>query len=232
MFGWADRATKATLRHNIGGENPGRVFTIGFGQYEVTVPDDREADVTYQSPYYRSSNPRDTFPNMEIRDGEMRLPLEDIVSTILARVEPAEIAVALWGDDGVRTEFMDALVTRYNERNICDGDRRKFLAGVKEAVHSKALDQLAASMASLEYAIAKNYYLHSKISAINETLAHYGVTRPPRGDETEPQPLRIQDESQIGEFKIGGTAWNEARDHWRGEVLRQFPMPVPEKEVA
>jgi hypothetical protein len=232
MFGWNERPTKADVKHLIGGENPARVVEVGYGHYEVTIPDDPQADITYRVPYHRRSNPRDTFPNMEIRDGEMRLPLEDIVSTILARVEPAEVAVALWQDDAVKAEFMEALARRYSERGLDDGDRREFLANVKEAVHDAALDKLASAMAGMEYAIAKNYYLHSRISEINDTLAHYGVTRPPRGDETEPQPLRIRDESQLGEFKIGGTAWNEARDYWRREVGRQFPLPVRESESA
>jgi hypothetical protein len=226
MFGWHDRATKAELKHRIGGDSPCRVVSVGHGTYEVTIPDDPEIDVTYQSPYRRPSDPRQTFPNMEVRDGEMRIPLDDIVGAILARVEPREIAVALWQDDEVKAEFMDALAVRYSERGLGDGDRRKFLASVKEAVHDAALDKLASAMAGLEYAIAKNYYLHTEIRRINDTLEHYGVTRPPRGDEVGPQPLRIKDESHVGEFKIGGTAWNEARDHWRAEIRERFPAPA------
>jgi hypothetical protein len=228
MFGWSEKPTKAEVKHLIGGENPARVVSIGHGHYEVTIPDDPEAEVTYKLPYYRSGDPRQTFPNMEVREGEMRIPLDDIVSAILARVEPVEVAAALWQDNDVKAEFMDALATRYSERGIDDGDRRKFLADVKEAVHDKALDRLAGSMASLEYAIAKNYYLHSRIREINDMLRHYDVRRPARGDETEPQLIQIRDEQHLGEFKIGGTAWNEARDFWRREVGRQFPTPVLE----
>jgi hypothetical protein len=226
MFGWNDRPTKAELKHRIGGDSPARVVAVGYGHYEVTIPDDPEADVTYKKPYYRTGDPRSVFPGMEVRDGELRLPLEDITSIILSRVQPAEVAVALWQDDEVKAEFMDALCKRWSERGLGDEDRRKFLSDIKEAVHDEALDKLASAMSSLEYAIAKNYYLHSQIRAINDTLEHYGVTRPPRGDEEGPQPLRIKDESQVGEFKIAGTAWNEARDYWRREVLRQFPRPA------
>lgn len=224
MFGWSDRATKAEVKHLIGGDNPARVVSVGYGHYEVTIPNDPEADVTYRIPHYRNSDPRQTFPNMEVRDGELRLPLEDIVSSILARVEPVEIAKALWQDDDVKAEFMEALSERYMEGGLNDADRRRFIDKVKDAVHNAALDKLANSMASMEYAVAKGFYLHSQITAINDTLAHYGVTRPPRGDEDGPQPLRIKDESHVGEFKIGGAAWNEARDYWRSEVRAQFPI--------
>ncbi len=228
MFGWDDRATKAEVKHLIGGDKPARVVTIGWGQYEVTIPDDPEADVTYQKPrHYYASDPRQTFPNMEVRDGEMRFPLDDLVSAVLARVKPVEIAPSLWSDDDVKELLMEALATRYSELGIGDGDRRKFLASVKEAVHSAALDNLANVMAAREYALAKSYYLYSEISRINDTLAHYDVTRPPRGDEEGPQPLRIKDEGSTTEFKISGTAWNESREFWRAEVLRQFPLAEP-----
>ena len=225
MFGWNERATKAEIKHRIAGENPARVVSVGYGHYEVTIPDDPEADVTYRTPYNRASDPRQTFPNMEVRDGELRLPLEDIVSSILARVEPTDIAVALWGNSDVRELFIEALITRYSEMNVGDADRRKVLDGLKEAVHSKALDHLAAKMAALEYSVTKRAYLYHEINRINETLAHYEVTQPPRGDEEGPQPLRIRHEDHLPELKIGGTAWNEAREYWRAEVLRQFPRP-------
>ena len=230
MFGWSDRPTKAEVKYLGGGESPARVVTVGWGQFEVTIPSDQDADITWKKPYGVTGDPRQTFPNMEVRDGEMRIPLEDVVSSILARVDPAEIAVALWSNDEVRAQFVEAMVTRYSEMNVGDADRRRVLDGIKEAVHSKALDILASKMASLEYSVAKQSYLHTQIRDINDTLAHYEVTRPPRGDEEGPQPLRIKDESQVPEFKIGGIAWNEARDFWRAEVLRQFPVPADDPE--
>lgn len=226
MFNWNDRPTKAEVKHYIGGDKPARVLTIG--QYEITVPaDDPEADITYTVPSrFRDSDPRGAFPNMEVRDGEMRIPLDDIVSAILARVEPVEVAVALWANDEVRDEFVSAMVERYSQMNVGDPDRRKVLDGLQEAVHSKALDTLSSKMASLEYSVSKRSYLHSEIDRINETLAYYEVTRPPRGDEVGPQPLRIKGEQQVPEFAITGIAWNRAQAFWRAEVLRQFPMPA------
>jgi hypothetical protein len=225
MFGWNDRPTKAEVKYLIGGDKPARVLMIG--QYEIRIPtDDPNADVMYTVPSRVDGNPRTAFPNMEVCDGEMRIPLDDIVSSILARVEPTDIAVALWADDDVREQFIEAMVTRYSEMNVGDADRRKVLLGLQQAVHSAALDTLAKAMASLEYNISKRCYLHQEISRINDTLEHYGVTRPPRVDEEGPQPLRIKDEGQVPEFKISGTSWNEAREFWRTEVLRQFPMPV------
>jgi len=151
MFGWNEKPAKAEVKHRIGGDMPARVVSVGYGQFEVTIPDDPEQDVTYKKPYGYRGRPQDTFPNMEVQDGSLTIPLDDIVSSILARVEPADIAVALWADKDVRDCFIEAMTTRYSQMNIGDADRRQFLAQVKEAVHSKALDGLAEKMAKLEY---------------------------------------------------------------------------------
>lgn len=223
MFGWNEKPSRAEVHHLIGGDNPARVVTIGYGQYEVTIPNDPEADVTYRKPSYTSGDPRQTFPNMEVRDGAMEIPLDDIVSAVLARVKPHEIAVALWADDEVRSEFIHAMATRYSEMNIGDADRRKFLAEVKEAVHSKALDRLGDAMAKLEYEYSGRFSVWQEVGKINDTLIHYEVTRPPRGEEEGPQPLRMTDPTNGDQFKIGGEVWTEARSHWREEVARLFP---------
>lgn len=58
MFGWNDRATTAEVKYRIGGEKPGRVVSVGWGTYEVTVPDDPNADVTYRGPHHTNRDPR------------------------------------------------------------------------------------------------------------------------------------------------------------------------------
>jgi|GEM_PF-5805845 len=229
MFGWNEKPTVAEVKYHLEGDTPARVVAIGHGSYEVTIPHDPAADVTYKHIRQTYGDPRKTFPNMEVADGEMRIPLDDIVSAVLARVKPADIAVALWADDEVREEFIYAMTTRYSSDNISDADRRKFLSEVKEAVHSAALDKLGNAMAKLEYECAKRFSVWEEVSRINNTLEHYEVTRPPRGEEDGPQPLRMADPTNGKEFTIGGQAWNDARDHWREEVLRLFPSNPPER---
>ncbi len=229
MFGWNEKATVAEVKYLIGGESPARVVTVGYGAYEVTIPNDPDGDVTYRKPREIYSDPRKTFPNMEVVDGSMRIPLDDIVSAVLARVKPAEIAVALWADEEVRSEFIYAMTERYSSMNVGDADRRKFLNEVKETVHSKALDRLGNAMAKMEYDYSGRFSVWREVEAINNTLEHYGVTRPPRGDEDGPQPLRIADPTRNEQFSIGGKVWNEARDHWRDEVARLFPSLCEEE---
>lgn len=230
MFGWSDRPTNVEVRNFIGGEDPAATFTVG--QYEIIlrgpamVPD-MELSVSYTVPgrsKLTDYHGKSTFPNMEVSDGVLRLPVDDIVEAVLSRVEPSEIALVLWRDADVRERFIEAMATHYDDA-LSDADRRAFLAKVKEAVHSAALDKLAGKMAEREYGHAERFSVYQEVGNVNSTLAAYEVTRPPRAGEEGPQPLRMRDPTQGGEFRIGGEAWTEARSFWRGEVGKQFPLP-------
>ena len=244
MFGWSERATKASVKHFIGGECPAVVYQIG--RYEVTIPGD-EISVTYRTPDRDSRDPRTTFPHMEVTDGEIRIPVSDLVGEVLSRVEPVDAAQALWQDDAVREEFMSCLVTRYSQQDVGDADRRKFLAGVREAVHEKALDRLADSMAKIEYDVARIAHFYDEVRRINQTLRDLEVTvmRSAKNDVGEwvqvPSILQFDERERkldadgkptngFGELAVAGRAWQDARAFWRDEVRRQFPMPAPEVE--
>lgn len=238
-WGWNERPTKADVKYLISGDAPKVVYKVG--QYEVTVPGD-EQEVTYCVPHQRGHDPREIFPNMDVRDGELRLPITDLVDTILSRIEPVELARALWQNDEVKAEFMSCLTTRYNESGIGGGDRRKFIAEVKEAIHDKALDTLASTMAKLEYEMDRRANHYHEINRINDTLREkdvkVGRSRKDDAGEwfTEMVPLQFDqldrsiknEESGFtrGELEIGGKAWEEARAFWRAEVVKRFPAPA------
>lgn len=226
MFDWPNRPTKVEAQHRITGDNPRRVFQIG--KYRVEVPDDPEADATYHVPSYgrgEPTEPRAHFPNMEVRDGEMRIPLEDFAAAVLSRVEPTEIAVALWQDADVRAEFMDALTRRWNERGIDDGDRRKFLAGIKEAIHSKALDEFAYTAQKLERAFGAKWFFYHEVNSVNQRLHEAGY------EDREGNPIRLRHEDSDPVFKISGANWNEAREHWRQEAEKMIAAPAEVEEA-
>lgn len=237
MYGWNEKPTKATTHQFIGGENPRAVYEIG--QYEVTVegssPDNHPA-VTYKHKYRQTTDPRHTLPNMEIADGEIRIPVTDLVGEALKRLEPVDLAKALWTEQEVRDEFMYCLSTRYTESGIGDADRRKFLAGVKEAVHSKALDALASAMAKCEWELSKIANHYDEVRRINDFLRERDI----RNSKGEIVQLNTRDHSikneagnfQRGELEVSGKAWEEARAYWRDEVVKRFPSAEPELEPA
>lgn len=247
MFGWNDRPTKAKVRHRIGGDAPAVVYEVG--RHHVTVPvADAEAEapeVTFRSDYYGGS-PREAFPNMTVCDGEMRIPFSDLVDLVLSRAEPAEIAVALWENEDVRNEFIYAMTTRYSEMNIGDADRRKFLHGVKEAVHDKAVDCLVSRLSTIEYAITREAHHYDEIHRINGVLRELNVTTPRTiwsddGEAVGTEQVLVQFDERsrgatvnglagLGDLAIGGRAWEEARAFWREEAFKFFQAPVKPDE--
>ena len=246
-WNWNGRPTKADIKHRIGGEKAATVYSIG--KYLVTVPGEEELEVTFTVPSERG-NPRESFPNLQVADGELRLPVTDLVEVILARIAPVELAAALWQNDEVKEAFMDCLKTRYNEQGIDDADRRKFIAEVKEAIHDKALDVLAGKMASLEHEINRRSHGFQEIHRINETLRQFDVKTKrfvgygEKGGKTgepvyEEVPLQFNMLDRPtpdgkggwthGELEVAGKSWEEARAYWRKEISKRFPAP-PEPE--
>ncbi|MFC6792731.1 hypothetical protein ACFQE0_26125 [Methylobacterium komagatae] len=168
------------------------------------------------------------------------------MDTVLSRIEPAEIARALWANDEVKAAFMDCLADRWCEGGIDDKDRRAFLARVQEAVHGAALDRLAKQMAEAEYELTRRAHHVDEVWRINETLREKDVRvlRSVRGDDGErtTQMVLLQFDDRchavrkddgtavLGDFQIGGRSWTEAREFWRAEVLKRFPTPVASAE--
>lgn len=224
MFGWPDKPTKVEPKYVHGGDNPARIFEIG--KYQVTVPDDPEATVTYHVPHYRhgQSDPRTTFPNMEVSDGEVRFPVEDLVPVILSRLDPVDLARALWQNEDVKAEFMSCLTERWSEGGIGDADRRKFLASIKEAIHSKALDAFAYTAQKLERAFGQKWFFYHEIHRVNDGLREAGF------EDRDGNPIRLRHEDSDPAFRIGGEHWNDAREHWRAEAARMFAIPADETE--
>lgn len=235
MFGWANRPTKAAVKHFIGGDEPKAVYKVG--QYEVTVPGS-ELEITYSVPYHRQTDPRSVFPGMEVTDGEIRIPVVDVVDEILSRISPVELALALWQDNDVKAEFISCLTENYNNGNILDADRRSLIDGVKAAIHSAALDRLAGTMSKLEWEVNQRSHFYQEIQRINETLKHYEVmvdryVTDDNGNRVLKKvhleftaidrPAKTETGFEKGELEIGGKAWNEAREFWRNEVMKRFP---------
>lgn len=237
-WNWNERPTKAQTKHHIGGDSPAVVYAVG--KYEVTVPGE-EREITYRVPSHSPTDPRHSMPNMEITDGEIRIPVTDLVSEVLSRIDPVELAQALWQNEDVRREFVECAITQYSQMGIDDQDRRALLRGLKEAVHSAALDCLIHKAASAEFEVCRQAGHWEEIRRINGVLRERNITvertiwkdgqaagtedvllqfnerdRPVQGDDGRFAP---------GLFEVGGLAWNEARDFWRRTVLEKFPGP-------
>lgn len=235
MYGWNDRPYKVESRTRIEGDDPRNIYEIG--RYNVAIHDD--GSVAYWNRYGHSSDPRSVMPNMDVVDGEIRIPVSDLVGEALKRLEPADLAKALWVEREVRDEFMDMLTNHYYGE-MDDGERRIFLTKVQSELHDRIVDKLADKMASLEYNLSKKWYLHDKIGAVNHYIRHINeilADKDVRRSDGEPLQFSdvgfgfVQDEDNDPDFKIGGTSWNEARAFWRKEIVERFPGPADDTET-
>ena len=211
MSWYSDRPSFVDSKLTVGlGDEAYQVYKIG--RYDVHVYVDGK--VACKRAYGYNGKPTDTFPNMEISDGILQIPIEDIADQVLARAEPQEIARALWQNDEVRAQFMECLVDGFD--GLTDDDRRTFVAKVKDAVHSKALDRAASALSALEYDAGKRFSFWKELHAINDRLRDLDVRR------HDGSLLQMIDPTSSDQFKISGQVWNEARDHWRHEIRQVF----------
>lgn len=204
-----------------------------YGSVEFRVP--AGTPVTRETRRdYRGVNgdPRLTLPNMEIREGAMVIPITDIVDEIIARADPVDLAEALWQNAMVRERFIECMSERYTQGGIDDADRRALLGKVSAVVHDQALDRLADIMARTEYETVRRYAFWQETGRINDTLRNHDIktSRSVRNDDgtwgTELVLLQMHLDPEAE--KVGGKNWTEAREFWRKEVLRQFPLPADE----
>lgn len=208
-----------------------------YGAFEYRVPAGTPVTREHKQRNYRTDNtdPRSTFPNMEVTDGALVLPITDIIDEIIARADPVDLAEALWQHEEVRERFIECMSERYTQGGIEDKDRRALLAKVGAVVHGQALDRLADAMVGLErQAVRRAAYWH-EVGRINDTLRDLDIktSRSVKNDdgtwgtELVLLQMRIDPEAEM----VNGKVWQEAREFWRKEVLRQFPMPPqPEPE--
>lgn len=230
---------------SVKSERRGTVHSLN--DFDITVWEDGE--VTARRKYYATSDPRKHFPNMEVSGGSISLPIEDLVSFILERIKPAELAEGLIADTEVREQLIYALAHRYGTDHVTDTDRRKFLTEVKEAVHSKALDAAVTALNRKEDNLRSNYdYYRWKKIELGHYKSIYEYVCMLLGSILKDDPMS---ENRLVAFKNAhiapdkleeyirgerdpvvmesvGAQWRESRDYWRRRLEELFPAPVQE----
>ena len=220
MFAWNDRAMKLEHKGSVkSGDGPIRQ-TYACGKYTIEIQSDDEVEVSARVPRYGHSENMD----LSVSDGEIRIPVAEMVPVILSRLEPAEIAQELWSDDSVKAEFTELFVERYGS-GFSDADRRGFLAEVKESVHSKALDDAISKLQSLERRYGEKWFFYHEIHRINDALADGGYK------DRDGSPLRMRHSPDDDAFSVGGKTWVDARQHWQ-ETLTEMFLPDAELSVV
>lgn len=157
MINWPQKPTTIESTLTVNGVPHYRV-----GRYTVAINREHEnLSVSYWASDRQSrTDPRSVLPNMAIDDGVLRIDLEDLVELIVQRAEPAELARALWTDEGVREAFLEALVQSWNNDHVTDSDRRKLLARVKETVYEETVRETLDVLSSAEFETVRQTELH------------------------------------------------------------------------
>ena len=234
-YGYEEAETKLeTHQYEKGEDGLSAVFTLGSYKIRVQIHDENnQPKVTYsRDDRYRSSDPRKTFPNMEVRDGMFILPVEDLTSEILSRCEPKDLARALWANDEVKAEFMYCMTERYTDGAFNNQDRREFLHKIQVAILADATSNLSDRFAESEFNFCKMKYFWDQVNAANQTIKIaedrvrqcLGHNHPDYSGDLF-TITRIKEDGSDPLTKIGGTAWNESRDYWRAKISELFPDP-------
>jgi hypothetical protein len=183
-------------------------------------------------PIHRSATPE---MRIEVHDGELRLPLEDLVPQVLDRLDVADLAQMICADEGARRVILDALARRYNEMGVEDADRRHWLAAVQSEVHDKKLDELTYAMTRIEHAVAQMGYRAMGDIHYDNVLRHELERAGLDAEAALERSQRFRPNQHLVDFKPyvatighGQDAWNDARDYWRSQLATLFPhVEVP-----
>lgn len=220
-----------------------------LNEFDITVWEDGE--VTARRKHYVSSDPGKHFPNMTVSDGAINFPIEDLVSFILDRITPAELADGIMADDEARQALVEKMAERYASPEFTDADRRAFLTKVQQQIHAKAVDRAIERLNAFETAHRSrlDYYRWKAVelghyTGLYEkyTEALYELREAGKLDDAGVQQRKkyLTTPDQLAEHikhhrdpvvtESVGPEWRESRDFWRTELMKFFPEPPTSTE--
>lgn len=238
-----DRPSTLKVDHDV--EINGRNGTIySLNEFDITIWEDGE--VTANRKYYVKTGPDKYFPNMSVSDGAINLPIEDLVSFILDRITPSELADGIMADDEARASLVEKMAERYASPGFEDADRRTFLTKVQQQIHAKSIDRAIERLNSREensrsrddYYRWKSVELgHYRGLVESYTEALYELREAGKLDDDSVLWRKAQhiDPDRLAEYikenrdpvvtESVGPQWHESRDYWRKELMKFFPEP-------
>lgn len=214
------------------------------GSYRISVPTDTEQPARVAHRYHSYSGETNMLPHLSFSgEGDLVIPIEDLVHVILSRAYPEELAEALWRNDEVRERFMNCMVHHYSE-SLTEAERRRFLAQVQGVVHSATLDRVHEQLYKLENEgrRATSYERWKKAESIlyrhlYEWTAALELTEEQRKQLefkfTKPEQLDrdLQTRQDPIDLESVGPEWHASRDYWRARLAEVFPGPdIPAAE--
>jgi len=245
---WGNRAYAADVTVDADGL---RHFDVG--SHTVTIPTDPDQPILTAHKYRSWSSPKDNpIPNMHFTDGEMVIPIEDILDLLLRRVPADELAEGLWKDESVRRCFINNLLQDYGS-SIDDDERRMVLDKMQKPIYAKSLDRAITRLNEIESNLrAKShrnrweqaqYGHYTGIYTAMRELQLYIREKFNLGEEEIPWAAKMErfmTPERFGEWikdaadpvtqESVGQSWTESRNFWREKLLEAFPEPPKDFE--
>lgn len=233
---YQDRPSTLKVEHEIvNNDRKGTVHSLN--DFQITVWEDGE--VTAQRKYYAKSDPQSTFPNMTVTEGQINLPIDDLVEFILAKITPYELAEGIILDDEARSALFDKMAERYNDPGFTDVDRREFLTKVQQQVYAIAVDRAVERLNKAEegHRTRDDYYRWKKVEIGHyRGLYEFAARLVDRTDtfreefaqcHTHPDKLLawLDERRDPSVMESIGPQWHESRDYWRKRLEEFFPEP-------
>lgn len=224
MFGWNGTPQKVECKRI---SNGCKIYEVG--RWDVMVHEDGEVQCVARNGH--STDPRQTFENMTIEDGEMRIPISDMVGEVLKRAHPVDLAQALWSNSEVKEAFMDALVHYYNT-DLGPHDQTKFLFKIKESIHDNIVYRVRTLLEERERRLMEIAHRMFSVETMNRRMEVIEAELRVRLQEPDFHMPRFMLPTEEGlDLGWSGNVINEARDHWRKVMEERFPgpeEPIPE----
>lgn len=235
---YQDRESTLKVDHEIT-INDRRGAKYSLNDFDITVWAD--GAVTAKRKYYTSSSPNKHFPNMTVEDGAISLPIEDLVSFILERITPSELADGIIGDDEAREALVHKMSERYSSPTFLQGDRRAFLTQVQQQVYAEVLDRVIERIHNAEAnkrsqddyyrfkAIEIGWYKGLYEHALRLVEGSPEKTRALTECHSSPDQLAayIKENRDPIAMESVGPQWHESRDFWRKKLMELIPEPAP-----
>lgn len=200
-----------------------------IGEYQVGI-NKETGEVTYRDRTNHRGNHHDeikeTFPNMTCSNGELRIHVADVVTEILKRMEPVEIAQALWKAEDVRKEFIYCMTAYYSSDDITNKERVEFLHSVKEEVHSSNMRKLVNAMVNIESELGRRSFFYQEVNSANDWLKRVEEQLRDKYEDQSIELPRLKHEERDEKFKLFGTNYQENQAHWRQLLEAKFPAPI------
>lgn len=174
------------------------------------------------------------FPNIEVVEGCVSFPIEDIIEMALRAADDGTLSRILFENQQVRREFIDSIGDSYGALSVSNPERRRLLHRMQSDVHDAALDRACTILADIERKLTHVWASRQYEEQANNVLsAHadnlwraYQKAQKENRALTDPlEPEKVHRLSPEPDIPSHGKTYEEVRAYWRDRLEERFAPP-------